>query len=134
MDLSQWWGSDQSLTPSGDLATVDGLDKDNQRILRRLCTNGKFSGAQIAEYYFHPGYGGSAPWYVGQKAFGASAPEPLFLEGVIRMQMYREASVSHQPEPSIKVNINPIGTYSAFIKYTNADTGNAVPPLVLEIA
>lgn len=132
-DLSHWWGNDLVLNCRGDLATVDGLNKDNQRIFRRLCTNGEFSGAQLAEYYFHPEYGGSAPWYVGRLAYNLNAIAPLYLEGVIRTQMYQEASVSHSPEPKIDININPNGTYFSNIQYTDASTGDKVPPLVLDV-
>ena len=127
-DLNHWWGDDLNLTPSGDLATLSGIDKDNQRIVRRLCTNGSQSGARLAEYWFHPPYGGSAPWYIGQTT------DKLTMQGVIRSQMYQEASVSHDPEPTISPNFTPGGTFSAEIQYTNNETGLAVPPLVLEVS
>src|SRR5215469_6636198 len=126
-DLFHWWGNDLVLTPSGDLATSDGLTKDNQRIFRRLCTNGSLSGAQLAEYIFEPTYGGSAPWYVGQHT------DTPTLEGVIRSQMYAEASVAHDPEPIISPNMNPDGTFDVLIKYTDASTGEPVPPLFLNV-
>lgn len=126
-DLNHWWGDDLNLTPSGDLSTVDNLNRDNQRIFRRLCTNGGQSGARIAEYLFHPEYGGSAPWYVGQTV------DALTITGVIRSQMYQEASVGHSPEPTILTNMNPNGTYSVQIEYTDNNTGQRVPPLVLDV-
>lgn len=126
-DLNHWWGQDLVLTPSGDLSTVDNLNKDNQRIFRRLCTNGSKSGAHLAEYLFHPDYGGSAPWYVGQ-----TTDEPT-LEGVIRFQMYQEESVLHDPEPIITPHINPNGTFSVVIQYENSGTDDSVPPLVIEV-
>lgn len=125
--MFHWWGQDLVLTPSGDLALSDGLMKDNQRIFRRLCTNGEFSGAQIAEYVFHPEYGGSAPWYVGQ-----TTDEPT-LEGVIRFQMYEETAVAHNPEPTITPNMNPDGTFDVLIQYTDALTGEPVPPLFINV-
>lgn len=126
-DLFHWWGNDLSLTPSGDLALSDGLTKDNQRIFRRLCTNGADSGAQLAEYIFHPGYGGSAPWYVGQHTDEAT------LEGIIRSQMYQEASVAHDPEPVITPHVTPDGSFNVNIQYTDAATGDTVPPLFLNV-
>jgi hypothetical protein len=126
-DAFQWWGQDLVLTPSGDIQSVDGLPRDNQRIFRRLCTNGSQSGAKIGEYCFHPTYGGSAPWYVGQTAQG------LMLEGVIRAQMYMEESVSQSPEPDITINWQSNGDYTATIQYTNDDTGNQVPALVMDV-
>lgn len=126
-DLSHWWGQDLTLGSSGDLQTSDGLNKDNQRIFRRLCTNGGQSGGQIAEYLFHPNYGGSAPWYVGRHT-----DEPT-LEGIIRSQMYQEASVSHNPEPVITPHMNPDGTFSVGIQYTDISTGDVVPPLFIDL-
>jgi hypothetical protein len=126
-DANLWWGQDLILTASGDIAVVTGLDRDNQRIFRRLCTNGSQSGAKIGEYCFHPTYGGSAPWYVGQTS------EALLLEGVIRSQMYMETAVSHSPEPDIEINFRPTGAYVAQIKYINAATDEAVPPLEMTV-
>ncbi len=126
-DLSHWWAQDLALTASGDLATSDGLNKDNQRIFRRLCTNGSQTGGLIGEYLFHPAYGGSAPWYVGQDV------DALILEGALRSQMYQEASVSHNPEPNIEINSTPDGTFTALIEYTNNNTGQKVPPLLLSV-
>ena len=124
-DLDHWWGGDLSLSPSGDLATVTVLDRDNQRIVRRLCTNGANSGAQLAEYIWEPEYGGSAPWYVGQTANEA------ILGGIIRTQMYEEQSVSQDPEPSITVTVNPDGTFQALIQYTDNTTKLLTPKLLL---
>lgn len=126
-DIDHWWGDDISpLTPSGDLPLVIGIAKSNQRIFRRLCTNGKYTGAKKAEYLFHPTYGGSLPWYVGRLARNNA------MSGLIRTQMYHEASVSQTPEPSITVTTNPNGTFSAKIKYTDVD-GNQSPLIVLDV-
>jgi hypothetical protein len=73
-----------------------------------------------------PTYGGSAPWYVGQTTEGLP-------EGVIRYRMYLEDSVAHDPEPDITINWQPNGDYTAQIQYTNADTGETMPALVVEV-
>jgi hypothetical protein len=127
-DASHWWGQDLSKTTSGDIQLADSIPKDNQRIFRRLCTNGSQSGAQIGEYVFHPTYGGSAPWYVGQ------ATDGLILQGVIRSQMYQEASVVQNPEPDITITFQPNGAYQAKIKYTDVQTLQPVPPLLLSVS
>lgn len=126
-DLNHWWGDDLSLTPSGDLSLVGGLNKDNQRIFRRLCTNGALSGAGDGEYIFEPDYGGSAPWYVGRLA------DDLQMQGLIRTQMYQESSVSQSPEPSITVTMNPNGTFTAVIQYVNSGTGEKSLPMRLDL-
>lgn len=119
-DLDHWWGDDLSLTPSGDLSVVRNLDKDNQRIFRRLCTNGALSGANLAEYVFEPDYGGSAPWYVGRLA------NDNLMAALIRTQMSYEASVSQSPEPAVTVTMNPSGTMTAVIQYIDKNTGRPV--------
>ena len=124
-DLDHWWGGDLSLTPSGDLALSNGLDMDNQHIFRRVCTNGRLSGAKIGEYIFIPDYGGSAPWYVGQTV------DEMTIASVIRAQMFMEASVSHSPEPTIDVNLNPDGTFVARISYIDSNDVNV--PLVIDV-
>lgn len=126
-DLNHWWGGDLSLTPSGDLSTVDRFDKDNQRIVRRLCTNGDTAGAMLGEYAFHPDYGGSAPWYVGQ------TQQPDLLEAIIRSQMYEEASVSHNPEPTVDTVMYPNGSFVATIQYTDEESGQLLPPLTFQV-
>lgn len=126
-DMNHWWGQDLVLSPSGDISTADGLNKDNQRIFRRLCTNGGDSGGHVAEYLFHPHYGGSAPWYVGRTT------DTPTLEGIIRSQMYMEDSVSHNPEPVITPNMNPDGTFQVNINYVNAGNGQNVP-LILDVS
>lgn len=127
-DLSHWWGGDLSLTPSGDLATVSKINKDNQRIVRRLCTNGNTTGALIGEYWFHQEYGGSAPWYIGRNV------DELLLAGLIRSQMYEEASVARNPEPDVVAVLNLDGSFIATIRYADAETGAVLPPLSFAIS
>lgn len=127
-DASHWWGQDVQLTASGDIATCDGIPRSNQRIFRRMCTNGSKSGAKIGEYFFHPGYGGSAPWYVGQTT------EALLLEGVLRQQMYAEDSVGHSPEPIISTVFSPNGAYSTRIQYAFEDSSQLLPPLQMDVS
>ena len=127
-DAQHWWGQDLKLDCHGDLATVKKVNRDNQRIFRRICTNGSQSGAQIGEYFFHPEYGGSAPWYVGQ------TDQALLLEGVIRSQMFMETSVAHSPEPNVVITFLPTGEYIAQISYTNSETGQPVPELTMDVS
>ena len=53
---------------------------------------------------------------------------------MIRYQMYMEDAVCQSPEPDITVNWQPNGDYTAAIQYTNADTGEAVPALIMDVA
>jgi hypothetical protein len=85
------------------------------------------SGAKVGEYFFHLDYGGSAPWYVGQTT------DALLLQGVIRQQMYMEQAVSHSPEPIITTNFAADGSYQTNIQYTDAPSGQPVPPLIMDV-
>lgn len=116
-DLDHWWGGDLVLDARGDLLAVEGAVRGEQRILRRLCTKGGRTGAQIAEYLFHEDYGGSLPWYVGRPTAA------VLLEGLIRAQMYREAAVGHAPEPQIDTTSLPTGLLSVTIRYADRPTG-----------
>ena len=44
-----------------------------------------------------------------------------------------DLEVAHDPEPDITINWQPNGDYTAQIQYTNADTGETMPALVVEV-
>lgn len=114
-DLNHFWGGDLSLSPTGDLGVVDGALMGEQRIIRRLCTNGQDAiGQKVGEYLFHPDYGAGIPRYVGQ-------PDPSArVEGVCREQMLNETAVVQSPPPSVDVAISQLGTLTMTIAYTDA--------------
>ena len=64
-DLAHWFGQDLNVAASGDLLTVDGTAKGQQRVLRRLLTN-------PGDYIWEPTYGAGLASKIGQP-FDASA-------------------------------------------------------------
>lgn len=108
-DASQYYSSDLDLSAVGDLLAVDSLEYSKQRILRRLLTN-------PGDYIWQPTYGAGIPSYIG-KTLDVPA-----ITGLIKAQMYQEASVSHNPEPQISVQTIP-GGIAAQIQYTEQDSG-----------
>jgi hypothetical protein len=114
-DLDHYWGGDLSLSPTGDLATVSGAQRGEQRIIRRLCTNGRDAiGQRVGEYLFHSDYGAGIPRYVGQPG-----PEAR-VEGVCREQMFNEVAVVQSPPPDVSVTADQLGTLTLTIAYTDA--------------
>ena len=106
-DASLIWGGDLTVTPTGDLGTVDGSNLGQQRVLRRLLTNAR-------DYTWHPDYGGGLGQFVGAVASGRT------IEGTIRVQLYSEAAVSHQPEPSVSTTKLSDGSVYVNINYADA--------------
>lgn len=111
MDLFHPFGNDISLSPSGDIATVDGSEQTKQRILRRLLTN-------PGDYIFQLNYGAGLGRFVGQPV---NAPE---IEAIIRAQIALEATVAAIPEPVITVVDNRDGSVFTTITYAEAPSGN----------
>lgn len=68
-DIDLPWAGDFSLTASGDIAVVTGGNKVIQRVIRRFLTNSQRTDnlgrvTNIADYLFHPAYGGNARQFV----------------------------------------------------------------------
>ena len=111
MDIYQFWGGDISAASSGDLMTVDGSARGQQRILRRLLTN-------PGDYSFHPEYGaGLAQW------IGGTVDIPK-ITALIRGQIQLEDAVAKFPAPIITIQAIADGI-SCNIKYTDAPTNTA---------
>ena len=109
-DISQWYGADIAVGPTGDLASVDGIDLATQRVLRRLLTN-------PGDLLFHPEYGAGLPSLIGQ------AVPVQKVTGIIRSQIFMEAAVARKPDPIISVTPSPTGAFAVSIKYWSADSG-----------
>jgi len=89
-DLNHFWGSDLVPGVTGDLGTVSGTVRGQQRVLRRLLTN-------PGDYIFQPNYGAGLPRFIGQ---------PLDIgkvTAVIRSQLMLEPAVAKTPTPKITV-------------------------------
>ncbi len=108
-DIFSWYGEDIAVSPTGDLAQVDGLDRSNQRILRRLFTN-------LKDYLWHPDYGAGVPERIGQVV------DVYAIETAVRTQIMKEAAVAKSPLPTITVQPIENGVFVT-IQYLNAETG-----------
>ena len=108
-DLQHQFGSDLSVGPTGDVATVNGSALGQQRVLRRLLTN---SG----DYIWQLGYGAGLAQFVGQPA------DVTRIRAVIRSQIFKETAVARTPEPVVDVVSDGIGTVSVQVSYTDAET------------
>ena len=107
-DIHHWYGDDLALSPSGDLAVVDGIDLGNQRIVRRLMT-------AVGGYLWHLDYGAGIPQRIGDTLDLAA------IEALVASQIFLEASVSRTPPP--KITVQPIlGGVFVSITYTLART------------
>jgi hypothetical protein len=112
-DINLTMGSDLVLGPTGDLSIVSGTLEGQQRVLRRLLTN-------PIDYIWHVDYGGALGSMVGKPT------DALLIAGIIRGQLSKEAVVSQNPPPSIKVEVSVIGSVTVDIQYVDADTGQNV--------
>jgi len=113
VDISHEWGSDLLIGPTGDFVTVTGVERGQQRLLRRLLTS-------PGDYIWHPDYGAGLARFIGQPG------NTLQIRAVIRSQIFKEAAVAHTPEPVIDVQLSPegaIGTAYVHIRYVDVPTG-----------
>lgn len=108
-DLYHYFGDDLSDSATGDLQSVSGITRGQQRILRRLLTN-------PGDYIWHPDYGAGLPRYVGQVLDEAK------LKALIRGQVLLEESVAKTPEPTVTLQEITDGI-SVSIAYTDAPSG-----------
>ncbi|MEX3628331.1 MAG: phage tail protein [Burkholderia sp.] len=116
-DLYQYFGDDIAASATGDLQPVAGIERGQQRILRRLLTNPREvlpDGSVLPpDYIFHPEYGAGLPRKVGDTV---DIPK---IRALIRGQIMLEDSVARTPEPEIIVK--PIqGGVSCTIRYVDA--------------
>jgi len=112
-DIAHQWGSDLGFGPTGDLAVVAGSALGQQRVLRRLLTN-------PLDYIWQPTYGAGLAGFIGQPA------NALQIRATIRSQIFMEAVVAQNPEPTVNVTLNPAGAAGDVyvnILYVDAQTG-----------
>ena len=110
VDVWHQFGGDLAIGPSGDLAVAGGPTATQQRLLRRLLTN---SG----DYIWQMTYGAGLGSLVGQPSAA------LRIQGLIRGQIFSEASVARSPDPAIDVSTDQGGVVTVQIRYADADTG-----------
>ena len=109
MDIFAYLGNDLEPSATGDLLTADSVTRSKQRVLRRLLTN-------PGDYIWHPEYGAGLPSRIG------TLLDIEEITGLIRSQIFEEASVQKEPEPVITVTPIPNGV-SVGIRYVEAESG-----------
>lgn len=114
-DLYHYWSSDLNLSNTGDLLTVDGTERGQQRVLRRLLTN-------PGDYVAHPDYGAGLPSWIGEPIDGGK------VAALIRSHMLLEDCVAKLPPPTISVSTldSDPGAFTVTIAYNDADSDQPV--------
>jgi phage baseplate assembly protein W len=111
-DVFHQWGSDLTISATGDISAVSGPLLGQQRVLRRLLTN-------PGDYIWQLDYGAGLARFIGQPV------NPLQIQAIIRSQIFKEAAVARQPEPVIDVQVAPggaTGTVYVYVRYVDADS------------
>jgi phage baseplate assembly protein W len=103
-DISHWFGGDLQTTNSGDLLTVTGTVRGEQRVLRRLLTN-------PGDYVFEPDYGAGLPSYIGKtldigKLQALCLSQMLLEDAVAKNSAVVKITQSSTDFTSIQVQIN----------------------------
>ena len=111
-DIAHLVGSDLSVGPTGDLATVDLTDWTQQRVLRRLLTN-------AGGYIWQLDYGAGLPAMVGATV---SAQQ---IAAIIRRQIGLETAVASYPEPKVVLEVDQNETVFATVTYDDLQTGTS---------
>lgn len=112
-DISHTFGQDLSVDATGDLATSDGSQLGQERVLRRLLSN---PGA----YIWWLDYGAGLAQFIGRPA------APRRIAAVTRAQMFREAAVAQSPLPTVTITAGKDGTFTESISYVDAQTQTTV--------
>lgn len=114
-DLYHFWGTDLSASASGDLLSVAGTQRGQQRVLRRLLTN-------PGDYIFQPEYGAGLPRFLGQPI------DTQKITAAVLAQMVLEDAVAQSPAPTVVVaQVGSDNTaFSVNIAYTDAATSKPV--------
>lgn len=110
-DIDQNYGNDLLYSSNDDLQTVSGLERSEQRVLRRLFTN-------PGDYIWHTDYGAGLPAFVGQSRSDTTVDE---IKSLITSQIFLEPSVAKDPQPQILTQTIQGGLFVQ-INYTESAT------------
>lgn len=115
VDIYHYWGNDLVASGTGDLQTVNGTTRGQQRVLRRLLTN-PATPTTPGDYIFEPTYGAGLPAFIGQPI------DKQKIAAAIRAQMLLESTVAQTPAPVITVTQTPPDNtaFSVSIAYNDA--------------
>ena len=110
-DLYLDWGTDLSVSSTGDLAVVTGSTWTTQRIIRRLLTN-------AGDYLWKLDYGGGLASFVGSTTLANE------IEAIIRSQIALEQAVPSSPAPTVSVLPTGAGSGGVVAQILYADSGS----------
>jgi hypothetical protein len=110
-DATLLWGGDIVVGPTGDIALASGGTLGQQRVLRRLLTNEN-------DYVWNPRYGAGLGQFVG------AVINERQIVGVIKSQIFAEATVARQPDPTVAAEAFSDGSVYLEINYVDALDGN----------
>ena len=115
VDLNQWYGSDLSASTQGDISTVSGTIRGQQRVLRRLLTN-------PGGYIWEPTYGAGLPQWVGRII---DIPK---VQALCISQMLLESVVAPSPPPTVSVtqSASDLTQFNVLVTYTDMPTSQPV--------
>jgi hypothetical protein len=111
-DLDHWFGEDLVSTNIGDIQTVTGTTRGEQRVMRRLLTN---PGDDI----FDLTYGAGLLRYIGSPA---NIPK---MQALCVAQMKLESVVAPSPQPTCVITQSPsdLSSFQVLANYTDQPTG-----------
>lgn len=113
-DLYHWYGSDLTTSNTGDIATVTGTTRGEQRVIRRVLTN---PGDDI----FDPTYGAGLQGAVGKPA---NIPK---MQALCVAQMLLESVVAPSPTPTATITQSPSDFTSFQVQLTYTDQPTSQP-------
>jgi hypothetical protein len=118
-DISHWWGGDLQTTNSGDLLTVSGTVRGEQRVVRRLMTN-PATDTLPPDDIFDPTYGGGLPRAIGKRL---DAPK---LQAQCVAQMLLEDVVAKTPTPVVTLTQIDFTSIQVQLNYNDQPTNTPV--------
>lgn len=120
-DVSVYYGADHQTSNSGDLLTVSGTRRGEQRVIRRLLTN-PATDTEPGDDAFAPTYGGGIP-----RAIGKPIDVPK-LQAQCLAQMLLEDVVAKSPRPVITLtqSASDFGAIQVQLLYSDQPTNTPV--------
>lgn len=120
-DVSVYYGTDHQTSNSGDLLTVSGTRRGEQRVVRRLLNN-PATATDPADDIFAPTYGGGIP-----RAIGKPLDIPK-LQAQCVAQMLLEDVVAKSPRPVVTItqSRSDFGSINVQLSYNDQPTNTPV--------
>lgn len=108
-DLFHIYGTDLSVSATGDILIATGTVAGQQRVIRRLLTNPQ-------DDFFNVTYGAGLGQFIGQPA------QEQRITAVTKANMYKESVVQQNPPPAISITDYNNGQFVLGVQYVDAVT------------